>query len=419
MQSFAANYLQSIGAEKIKELAPLLGGEGSPGHIALHSVLGCAAGAMADSCGSRAFGAASGVLINTALSSLEDTQNLSAAERENRINIVTSLVAGMSAAAGLGDPNAAMTSARLETENNNLKFVTEKGSYLLDKLADKRTWQLLLLGGATLTSGSTASVAVNGLIILGRAYTAYEIGQDIYDVINGEKTLQQLALEKSEDYVVGLITTKAFGEIVKSVKSGASIVMQMGDDVVVQQVKSSVINVTEANKDKIQNLANSGEEFLQKVKAKGKDSKQIAENLPDAKGKVPDADGKLPGTKEKLPEADGKSRNRNENVLISRDDNQINQQISKPYKRPSNATTQKQRKTVQNQPCVDCGVKSDKMFADHKVPLVKEYYESGGKINLQKMREIDAVQPQCSSCSSKQGAEMSRYSKQKKNELGL
>lgn len=186
VQSFAANYLQSIGAEKIKELAPLLGGEGSPGHTAMHAVLGCAAGAMADSCGSRAFGAASGVLINSALSSLEDTQNLSAAERENRINIVTSLVAGMSAAAGLGDPNAAMTSARLEGENNAL--------FLLIPLIFKIAY------------------------IADKAYTAYELYKDIEDVCNGKKTWEQLVQEKGTEYVSNIVVTKVGTAAWKNVK---------------------------------------------------------------------------------------------------------------------------------------------------------------------------------------------------------
>jgi hypothetical protein len=56
------------------------------------------------------------------------------------------------------------------------------------------------------------------------------------------------------------------------------------------------------------------------------------------------------------------------------------------------------------------------MLADHKQPLVKEYYETG-KIDKVKMRKSDAVQPQCQTCSAKQGARMSRYSKQQKQTL--
>jgi hypothetical protein len=90
--------------------------------------------------------------------------------------------------------------------------------------------------------------------------------------------------------------------------------------------------------------------------------------------------------------------------------------ISEPYARPNNATTPSQRKSVQNQACVDCGKKSDKMVADHKKPLVKEYYETGG-IDKTKMRSLDAVQPQCSDCSAKQGAELKKYSSEQKKKI--
>ncbi|WP_338635015.1 hemagglutinin repeat-containing protein [Spirobacillus cienkowskii] len=220
VQSFAANYLQSIGAEKIKELAPLLGGEGSPGHTAMHAVLGCAAGAMGDSCGSRAFGAASGVLINTALSSLEDTQNLSAAERENRINIVTSLVAGMSAAAGLGDPNAAMTSARLETENNALFLIP---------------------------------IAITGLAILDKVYTGYELYKDIEDVCNGKKTWEQLVQEKGIDYVSSLVVTKVGTTTWKGVKKlpGVDEVLENGKNYLGKMQKKIEDAIRQARKKEI------------------------------------------------------------------------------------------------------------------------------------------------------------------------
>ncbi|WP_410220746.1 DUF6443 domain-containing protein [Pedobacter sp.] len=83
------------------------------------------------------------------------------------------------------------------------------------------------------------------------------------------------------------------------------------------------------------------------------------------------------------------------------------------YKRPSNATTVKQREYVQGKACVDCGETTIPMVADHKLPLVKEHYETGG-IDLDHMRSLDAVQPQCTTCSAQQGAQMSKYSKEMK-----
>jgi RHS repeat-associated protein len=92
--------------------------------------------------------------------------------------------------------------------------------------------------------------------------------------------------------------------------------------------------------------------------------------------------------------------------------------VTQPYKRPSGATTAEQRAAVQGQPCVECGQVAPKMYADHKTPLVKEYYETGG-INKTRMRDPGSTQPSCPTCSARQGAEMSRYSAAKKKDLGL
>ena len=92
--------------------------------------------------------------------------------------------------------------------------------------------------------------------------------------------------------------------------------------------------------------------------------------------------------------------------------------ITKAYKRPSGATTKAQRQSVQGKPCVDCGAKTSKQFADHKDPLVKEYYQTG-TIDKTRMRDVGSVQPQCPTCSSRQGAGLSRFSRQMKKERGL
>ncbi|HGO7949935.1 TPA: polymorphic toxin MafB class 1, partial [Neisseria meningitidis] len=87
-----------------------------------------------------------------------------------------------------------------------------------------------------------------------------------------------------------------------------------------------------------------------------------------------------------------------------------------PYKRPNNATTKAQRESVQGKPCVECGKLAEKMIADHKKPLVVEYYETG-TIDKSKMRAIESVQPQCPTCSAKQGGRLSQYSKEQKRKL--
>jgi len=93
--------------------------------------------------------------------------------------------------------------------------------------------------------------------------------------------------------------------------------------------------------------------------------------------------------------------------------------ISEPYKRPSGSVTNAQRASVQGKPCVTCGNNDGgKRIADHKDPLVKEYYETG-KIDKAKMRDVNSVQPQCTRCSAQQGAIMAKYSKEKKIEHGF
>jgi hypothetical protein len=80
------------------------------------------------------------------------------------------------------------------------------------------------------------------------------------------------------------------------------------------------------------------------------------------------------------------------------------------YKRPANATNSTQKQSVQGRPCIDCGAITNKQIADHKTPLVKEHYETG-KLDKVKMKSPESIQPQCPTCSAKQGAEMSKYSK--------
>jgi RHS repeat-associated protein len=92
-------------------------------------------------------------------------------------------------------------------------------------------------------------------------------------------------------------------------------------------------------------------------------------------------------------------------------------QATTPYKRPSGSTTQAQRESVQGKPCVKCGAETPNQVAGHKEPLVKEHYETG-TIDKQRMRSLDAVQPECPTCSAREGAEMSRYSREMKGKLG-
>ena len=90
---------------------------------------------------------------------------------------------------------------------------------------------------------------------------------------------------------------------------------------------------------------------------------------------------------------------------------------SGPYKRPNNATTQEQRDSVQNKPCATCGATGQKNNADHIEPLVQQHYSGG--IDPAKMRDPNAVRPQCQSCSNQQGGFLKGFSTAMKKLFGF
>ena len=92
--------------------------------------------------------------------------------------------------------------------------------------------------------------------------------------------------------------------------------------------------------------------------------------------------------------------------------------ITSKYVRPGGATNAAQRAAVQGKPCVECGNIAERQVADHIDPLVKEYYRTGS-IDPNRMKSLDAVQPQCPTCSARQGAVLSRFSIQMRNLWGL
>jgi uncharacterized protein RhaS with RHS repeats len=92
--------------------------------------------------------------------------------------------------------------------------------------------------------------------------------------------------------------------------------------------------------------------------------------------------------------------------------------IQAAYKRPSAATTPAQRAAVQGNPCVKCGAVGAKMIAGHKKALVEEYYETG-TIDKARMRSVEAVQSECTSCSAQEGGMMSQFSKRMKQFFGF
>ncbi|WP_081397521.1 hemagglutinin repeat-containing protein [Achromobacter xylosoxidans] len=141
VQAATANYLQTLGAAQIKELSRELGGEGSVGHAALHAVLGCA-GAVAQgaSCGAGGVGALSGVVLSKLLESVEsdEARGLSTEEMQARVNLISSIVAGVAGAIDPSAATAAQVAARIELENNsfytNRKQVAQMKAELIDDL---------------------------------------------------------------------------------------------------------------------------------------------------------------------------------------------------------------------------------------------------------------------------------------------
>jgi RHS repeat-associated protein len=91
----------------------------------------------------------------------------------------------------------------------------------------------------------------------------------------------------------------------------------------------------------------------------------------------------------------------------------------KAYQRPSNATNDAQRASVQGQPCATCGNTAPRMNADHVQPLVEEFYQNEGQIDLERMKSVEAVQPQCPTCSNRQGGFLAGFARAMKKLFGL
>jgi len=130
------NYLQGLGASKIKDLSGSVGGEGSPGHIALHAVLACSgAAAQGANCGAGAVGASASIVVSSLLQKIsgKDSEMLGAEDKDQRANQLVSIIAGI---AGALSPEQAATianAARLEAENNTLRDHTQVHSARFDE----------------------------------------------------------------------------------------------------------------------------------------------------------------------------------------------------------------------------------------------------------------------------------------------
>jgi RHS repeat-associated protein len=95
---------------------------------------------------------------------------------------------------------------------------------------------------------------------------------------------------------------------------------------------------------------------------------------------------------------------------VANDINSGEVNVDGPYSRPAGATTPAQRASVQGFPCPDCGATGN-MVANHINPLVVQYYTQGS-LNQGEYTSLEAVGPQCPSCSASQGGVLSNWSQQ-------
>ncbi|GAM51913.1 hypothetical protein EBME_0376 [bacterium endosymbiont of Mortierella elongata FMR23-6] len=151
-QAAALNYLQSLGAEKIKHIADRLKDETM--RAALHGALAYGgAVARGQSGGAAALGASASVLVNNLLGPVDD---FSKEEKEARKNLVTSLVAGLADLGG-ADASSAQNAAQIETDNNMLAPAIYGFVALAARLAmlgTRNEVKELAIGAAAATTGA-------------------------------------------------------------------------------------------------------------------------------------------------------------------------------------------------------------------------------------------------------------------------
>ncbi|ALF90704.1 MULTISPECIES: hemagglutinin repeat-containing protein [Ralstonia solanacearum species complex] len=119
MGQFAQNatvaYLQELGANQVKQIADSLGSEDA--RAALHAIVGCAgAAASSQSCGAGAMGAAASSVLGSLLGR---TDAMTPDQKQARVNLVRSVVAGLAASTGVNAATAT-SAGQIEVENNQV-----------------------------------------------------------------------------------------------------------------------------------------------------------------------------------------------------------------------------------------------------------------------------------------------------------
>ncbi|MDR5856738.1 filamentous hemagglutinin N-terminal domain-containing protein [Caballeronia sp. LZ062] len=129
-QAATVAYLQELGANEVKQLADSLKDETA--RAALHAIVGCAGAAGSGAnCGAGAMGAAASSVIGSLLG---PTENMSAADRLVRENLVNSLVAGVATGMGASgaDTATAAGAAQIEVQNNQVSILPKKNPLSVD-----------------------------------------------------------------------------------------------------------------------------------------------------------------------------------------------------------------------------------------------------------------------------------------------
>ncbi|EON13680.1 hemagglutinin repeat-containing protein [Pandoraea sp. SD6-2] len=183
LQRAAVGYLQTLAVEKVKEIADDLKSETA--RAALHGIVGCAgATAVGSACGAGAMGGAASVVLGNLLNAVANTsnENLSQREKEARMNLIESVVAGITAGTG-GDATAASVASRLELENNQVSLpqgfvkigaaATSLGQFMAENGASsediqKAQTELIEMAGTELPQPASALLK-NWAVLMGTA----------------------------------------------------------------------------------------------------------------------------------------------------------------------------------------------------------------------------------------------------------
>ncbi|MDW5415711.1 hemagglutinin repeat-containing protein [Iodobacter sp. CM08] len=236
VQNASVAYVQSLGAEKIKEIANSFqkvdGEENQTSQnvrAALHAIASCAGAAVtASNCSSAAVGAASSVVINNVLSEIENTtaDKMTASEKEKRKNLVGSIITGIVAATD-GNAAAANNAAQIEMENNALTFL--KGTTARVKTVATSTADFLAKpqGKVTRTEidGELAklkTLASKGDLSVQESLNLSSLWIAVVTRAESEKLMTSSEGVNSKEFMRAAIASMAFGGSNNSLKSPKS-----------------------------------------------------------------------------------------------------------------------------------------------------------------------------------------------------